>query len=57
MSSGTIWRLAIVNAAVAALLTLADLSPGPYTLQVTIAPGIDGKQGRALRQWVDFDVR
>jgi len=38
-------------------LTLADLSPGPYTLQVTIAPGIDGKQGRALRQWVDFDVR
>jgi len=39
-------------------LALGDDFPrGLYTLQITIAPEADGKQGRPLRQWVDFEVR
>jgi VWFA-related protein len=39
-------------------LTLGDdFTPGLYTLQVTIEPEIDGKKGRPVRQWVDFEVR
>jgi VWFA-related protein len=39
-------------------LTLGDdYKPGLYTLQVTIEPELNGKKGRPMRQWVDFEVR
>jgi VWFA-related protein len=39
-------------------LALGDDFPrGLYTLQITIAPEADGKQGRPVRQWVEFEVR
>ena len=39
-------------------LTLGDgFTPGLYTLQVDIEPQINGKKGRPVRQWVDFEVR
>ncbi len=39
-------------------LALGDEFPrGLYTLQITIAPEADGKKGRPVRQWVDFEVR